>query len=247
MDPLDRPRPVRINFQPSDFRVLPTPSRFAGLGSGAAAPVPARAPPAPVRPPDSAPAAFGQRASGVRKLPDFMTESPLRRVCARPATTALSVLEACQAVCARDPAVCGAPARASAAAGTGVTSAVRTEVLRRWEVTKLVAILPASALAAAVGLDLDAFAVEPPAKIAKYLFGRAGAVSPPTIAQARCALLRLLRYNHANDIVWDGDFGCLSELDLFAFLMSVHAEEQPGGFPLGVCTRHFSKQLDSDR
>ena len=24
-------------------------------------------------------------------------------------------------------------------------------------------------------------------------------------------------------------------------------EEQPGGFPLGVCTRHFSKQLDSDR
>ena len=24
-------------------------------------------------------------------------------------------------------------------------------------------------------------------------------------------------------------------------------EEQPGGFPLGGCTRHFSKQLDFDR
>jgi len=24
-------------------------------------------------------------------------------------------------------------------------------------------------------------------------------------------------------------------------------EEQPRGFPSGVCTRHFSKQLDSDR
>ena len=30
------------------------------------------------------------------------------------------------------------------------------------------------------------------------------------------------------------------------FLKTMY-EEQPGGFPLGVCTRHFIQQLDFDR
>jgi len=56
-------------------------------------------------------------------------------------------------VCALDPVVSGKDGRAAAAAGCGFTSELRLEVLRRWELTKLVAVLPDYALARAVNMD----------------------------------------------------------------------------------------------
>ena len=60
-------------------------------------------------------------------------------------------------------------------------------------------------------------------------------MTPAYIAQARSALLRLLRYNHDYGVPWDGAFGQLSEVDLFSFLLSVHigsldkaSAKQPG-------------------
>jgi hypothetical protein len=78
-------------------------------------------------------------------------------------------------------------------------------------------------LARAVSMSMSDFADARPEKIAQYLFARAGAVTPAYIAQARSALLRLLRYNHDHGVPWDGAFGQLSEVDLFSFLLSVHS------------------------
>jgi hypothetical protein len=72
-------------------------------------------------------------------------------------------------------------------------------------------------------MSMSDFADARPEKIAQYLFARAGAVTPAYIAQARSALLRLLRYNHDHGVPWDGAFGQLSEVDLFSFLLSVHS------------------------
>jgi hypothetical protein len=76
-------------------------------------------------------------------------------------------------------------------------------------------------LTRAVSMSMSDFADARPEKIAQYLFARAGAVTPAYIAQARSALLRLLRYNHDHGVPWDGAFGQLSEVDLFSFLLSV--------------------------
>ena len=53
------------------------------------------------------------------------------------------VIEACRAICARDPVVKGKRAALQATAGgEGITSALRDDVLRRWETCKLLALLP---------------------------------------------------------------------------------------------------------
>ena len=178
---------------------------------------------------------LGKRSLGAVAPSDLPLEGPLRRVCRRHPTSARDVIEACRAVCARDPVVSGKGARTAAAAGHGVTSAVKTAALRRWEVTKLAAVLPASAMAGATGLAMPEFAARQPADIAQYLFAKAGAVAPSTIAQARCALVRLLRHLHCHGVPWEDEFGRLGELDLFGFLMSVHtqalskaSDKQPG-------------------
>ena len=168
-------------------------------------------------------ALLGKRIAGVQALPEAMLAGPPKRVRAQEPTTAAAVLRACKAVCALDPVVSGKDGRAAAAAGCGFTSELRHEVLRRWELTKLVAVLPDYALARAVNMSLVDFAAARPDRIAQYLFARAGAVTPAYIAQARSALLRLLRYNHDYGVPWDGAFGQLSEVDLFSFLLSVHS------------------------
>ena len=203
---------------------------------------------------------FGKRSLAAAPPADIPLGGPLKRLCSRPPTTARAVLAACQAICAKDPVVSGQAARAAAAAGHGVTSAVKTEVLRRWEVTKLVALLPADAMARAAGVDPGDFVHRRPEVVAQYLFARAGVVAPPTIAQARCALLRLQRHNHANSVPWDGAFGRLNELDLFGFLISVHHEavsrgtaKRPGTDAAGgawrglhYLVRHFRLELPTD-
>jgi hypothetical protein len=178
-------------------------------------------PPVP-RIPEAAPL-LGKRIARVQAPPAAMLAGPPKRVRAGEPTTAAAVLQACKAVCALDPVVSGKDGRAAAAAGCGFTSELRLEVLRRWELTKLVAVLPDYALARAVNMSLADFAAARPDRIAQYLFARAGAVTPVYIAQARSALLRLLRYNHDYGVPWDGAFGQLSEVDLFSFLLSVHS------------------------
>ena len=168
-------------------------------------------------------ALLGKRLAGVQPLPEAMLAGPPKRVRAQEPTTAAAVLRACKAVCALDPVVSGKDGRAAAADGCGFTSALRLAVLRRWELTKLVAVLPDYALARAVNMSLVDFAAARPDRIAQYLFARAGAVTPAYIAQSRSALLRLLRYNHDYGVPWDGAFGQLSEVDLFSFLLSVHS------------------------
>jgi hypothetical protein len=126
-------------------------------------------------------------------------------------------------------------------------SELRLEVLPRWELTKLVAVLPDYALARAVNMSLADFATSRPDRIAQYLFASAGALTPAYIAQARSALLRLLRYNHDYCVPWDGAFGQLSEVDLFSFLLLVHSKvlgkasaKQPGLDAVTGCGRAFT-------
>jgi hypothetical protein len=129
-----------------------------------------------------------------------MLAGPSKRVRAGEPTTAAAVLQACKAVCEPDPMVSGKDGRAAAAARCGFTSELRLEVLRQWEITKLVAVLPDYDLARAVNMSLADFAAARPDRIAQYFFARAGAVTPAYIAQARSALLRLLRYNHDSSV-----------------------------------------------
>ena len=68
---------------------------------------------------------------------------------ARP-TDAAQVLLACQRIVARDPRVCGKLA-------VDVTSSLKDAVLRRWEMTKLVALLPTEVLQKLSGLSPEAF------------------------------------------------------------------------------------------
>jgi hypothetical protein len=128
----------------------------------------------------------------------------------------------------------------------GFKSELRLKVLLRWEITKLIAVLPDYALASEVNMSLTDFATDRPDRIAQYFFARAGVVTPAYIAQARSALLRLLRYNHDYDVQWDGAFGQLSEVDLFSFLLSAHSGAlgkasigNPGSMPWRECGRVF--------
>lgn len=183
---------------------------------------------------------LGKRSDRVQALPAAMLAGPAKRIRTWAPTTALTVLQACKAACALDPVVSGKDGRAAAAAGPGFTSELKLDVLRRWEITKLIAVLPDHALARAVSMTISDFSAARPERIAQYLFARADAVTPAYIAQARSALLRLLRYNHDYGVPWDGAFGQLSEVDLFSFLLSVHtgalskaSAKQPGLDALG--------------
>jgi hypothetical protein len=131
-------------------------------------------PPVPRIP--EAEALLGKRIASVQALPEAMLAGPPKRVRAQEPTTAAAVLRACKAVCALDPVVSSKDGRATAAAGYGFTSELRLEVLRRWELTKLVAVLPDYALARAVNMSVVDFAAACPDRIAQYLFARAGAV-----------------------------------------------------------------------
>jgi hypothetical protein len=96
-------------------------------------------------------------------------------------------------------------------------------------------------------MSMSDFADARPEKIAQYLFARAGAVTPAYIAQARSALLRLLRYNHDHGVPWDGAFGQLSELDLLspsssqftAGLSANPPRSNPGSMPWGESGKVF--------
>jgi hypothetical protein len=173
-------------------------------------------------------------------------------------TTAASVIAACKQVCDADPRVTGALAAAAAKAGRGFTTAYRNEVLRRYEMLKLVHILPAEVLASISGLTPAAFARRNPSDVAQLLFAKANAVEHDTIRKARLSLARLLEHLEGRGIDWDdGGFGCLAELDLFGFLMDVHIEatsnpaNKAGGFSavwgvfdgLTYLVKHFGLRL----
>ena len=61
------------------------------------------------------PPSVGTRVDSVRGPPVFLLGGPEKRVCAWEPTTTLSVLNACKAICARDPVVSGKEGRAAAA------------------------------------------------------------------------------------------------------------------------------------
>ena len=151
----------------------------------------------------------------------------------------------------------GRAAQSTAAAGQGFTSHTREQVLRRWHMTKLVALLPLSAVADVVRLTTAELERRDPALIATYLFAKANRVSHKTIAQGRYSLQRLLQYLCDTGTPWDGAFGRLPDLDLFGFLMSVHSRAlqrgtaaRPGSEAvwgalrgLTYLVRHFNLQL----
>ena len=173
-------------------------------------------PQAPHKRPREAPPAAGLVPSPPRphKTACFSHLGPILSHSAHP-TDAAQVLLACQRIVARDPRVCGKLA-------VNVTSAVKDAVLRRWEMTKLVALLPTEVIQQLSGLTAVAFRTRAASDIASFIFAKAQAVEPSTIRKARYALQRLLAYMAARDIPWDGPFGSLCELDLFSFLIAVH-------------------------
>lgn len=147
-------------------------------------------------------------------------------------TTVETVRQACKDICAQDPRVVGAAAAATATSNhTGITSCKRDEVLRRWEMTKLIQLLPAEIVQRIVGLSPDQFPHRNSRQIAEYLLAKAHSVHHKTIASARCTLSRLLSFLSANDLDWDQHFGRLTELDLFAFLMTVHTHATANATP----------------
>ena len=147
-------------------------------------------------------------------------------------TTVETVRQACKDICAQDPRVVGAAAAATATSNhTGITSCQRDEVLRRWEMTKLIQLLPAEIVQRIVGLSPDQFPHRNSRQIAEYLLAKAHSVHHKTIASARCTLSRLLSFLSANDLDWDQHFGRLTELDLFAFLMTVHTHATANATP----------------
>ena len=133
------------------------------------------------------------------------------------------VIAACRAICARDPVVKGKRAALQATAeGGGITSALRDDVLRRWETCKLLALLPASAIQRLSGLSHAQFRQRDPFFIAQFLLAKGQAVAVSTLANARRTLVRLTAHLARYNIPWDGLYGHLAELDLFGFLMEVH-------------------------
>jgi len=145
-------------------------------------------------------------------------------------TTAFDVIVACEAICADDPRVCGKKAgRAALAANTFISTTVRDDVLRRWEMLKLLRLLPQETLCRLSGLSMSAFKLRSPIDIAHFLFGKARSVAAPTITQARHSLSRLLKYMALRHIPFDGSFGQLPDIDLYGFLISVHLEAVANG------------------
>ena len=130
-------------------------------------------------------------------------------------TTADSVRAACRAITDADPRVCGSGA-------DNVTSALRDSVLRRWELMKLLEYLPGGVMQRLSGLDPDTFSRRQPQVVAKFLFARSHSVELSAIRKGRLALRRLLIYLVEHEIPWEGEFGHLSEIDLFSFLIEVH-------------------------
>ena len=126
-------------------------------------------------------------------------------------TTVETVRQACKDICAQDPRVVGAAAAATATSNhTGITSCKRDEVLRRWEMTKLIQLLPAEIVQRIVGLSPDQFPHRNSRQIAEYLLAKAHSVHHKTIASARCTLSRLLSFLSSNDLDWDQHFGRLT-------------------------------------
>jgi len=170
--------------------------------------------------PQSLTSSLGKRASGAaasRGRPRAKASVPAPAM--GPTSSASSISQACWDICSNDPRVKG-PA-ALTASGSPITSAVSDAVMRRWEMAKLVELLPTSALLRACGLHETA-APRDNHQMAQYLFAKAQDAHPSTIANARRHLKRLLEFLRASNISWDGSFGRLTELDAFAYLMHVH-------------------------
>jgi len=70
-----------------------------------------------------------------------------------------------------------------------------------------------------------------PHLLASFLMSKTASVTASTIAQGRLSLIRLLRYLHDTGEDWDGQFGHLTELDLFGFLMTVHTQGTANATP----------------
>jgi hypothetical protein len=83
------------------------------------------------RTPVAAASLLGKRSDRVQALPAAMLAGPAKRIRAWAPTTAMTVLQACKAVCALDPVVSGKDGRAAAAAGCGFTSELKLEVLQQ--------------------------------------------------------------------------------------------------------------------
>ncbi len=61
-----------------------------------------------------------------------------------------------------------------------------------------------------------------PSLVAKFLLAKGNGLAKTTVANSRRMLTRLIRFMTVHNIAWSGDFGCLSEFDLFGFLHEVH-------------------------
>ena len=118
-------------------------------------------------------------------------------------TSANDVIVACREICAKDPIVSGAGAAASAAAGTGLTSAQRDAVLTRWAMYKLLASLPNEVLRHVSGLDDAQFAARSPAVIAAFLLAKGRNVTPSSIEKARRAFGKLRSFMLEHDVPWE--------------------------------------------
>jgi len=175
-------------------------------------------------------------------------------------TTAAHVLSACQFICAQDPWVKGTQAgRAAKASGLLIKSANVDDILHRWEMAKLIAMLPEQALCKLAGLNALDFQRREPADIAAYIFGKAGAVAADNIRKGRHALTRMLAYMKTRDLCFDDSFGTLPEVDLYGFLLTVHrtamlngTDRRPGFtavwgvFDGLVYLKHFKFPLPTD-
>ena len=145
-------------------------------------------------------------------------------------TSSQDVYDACDLICSLDPRVKGKRAAHDVNhTGIGVTVSIRDQVLRRWEMSKLVKHLPLHIICDIVGLKPATFQHREPSDIAKFIFAKASRFSDATIRQSRYSLLRLQKYMLARGMSWDGPFSQLPELDLFAFLMTVHLEATANG------------------
>ena len=86
---------------------------------------------------------------------------------------------------ARDPRVCCKIA-------DKVTSVLRDVVLRHWEMTKLITLLPTEVLQLLAGLSPEAFAQGSVTDVAIYIFAKANTVEHSTIWKGRHTLHLLL-------------------------------------------------------
>ena len=80
-------------------------------------------------------------------------------------------------------------------------------------------------------MSQDEFEHRDPQLLAAFLMSKTASVTASTIAQGRLSLIRLLRYLHDTGEDWDGQFGHLTELDLFGFLMTVHTQGTANATP----------------